>query len=667
VNESLPRLLSFLLLIPILVFLSLSTESNAALVGTKTPGTREYIVYYEGTAQELEVYKIYGRMEGPTMMILGGIQGDEPGGFLSADLYVDMALKRGNLIIVPRANFKSIISFDRGTDGDMNRKFGDTLNVSDPDSGRIQIIKNLMSESDVFLNLHDGSGFFRDNWESSMANPDRYGQCIIADAEVYTNSSGDILRLGNVARKAVEIINRDITENNYKFSFANHDTLSPKTRHMEQRNSATFYALTKLGIPAYGIETSKQLPSLEMKIHQHNLAINAFMELYGIELEQPRINLEPPELHFLVINVNGQNRVAVADTQRLMVSPGDSLEILYVGSNYTRGISVDILDFGTLNDLRIPIKITRPTTIIARKDNILFGQVEVAFRQEDGEEQFPLVADLEGDLPIQGSAGYLPGGTHDPREIVREAKSPQVKGSLSSLNGPHDSPQQIPEETPVSSEPQEAKVSSVAKPVVEESSPTDSRRGFSLLVNGEPVTLYEGETLSVKRGAKVSLLDFANAELPEGTVMNLKGFIGRKGDTTGNDKGTICDSSKDLVARFAVDKGNLYQLGAELGPEIIYRAYLEFQAPILESVTFVLNGSEKKLNLGGRWHLPSGTKVEIKDIKLKGGLPLDSPRLTLGGRAVSADLPTIITMPNIAVSLAVFSEEELTGKVVLYP
>ena len=42
-------------------------------------------------------------------MLIGGIQGNEPGGFLSADLYADMSLEKGNLIVVPRANFNSII------------------------------------------------------------------------------------------------------------------------------------------------------------------------------------------------------------------------------------------------------------------------------------------------------------------------------------------------------------------------------------------------------------------------------------------------------------------------------------------------------------------------------------------------------------------------------
>ena len=84
---------------------------------------REHLVHFPNTSYELNIYKIYGKQPGKTLMLIGGIQGNEPGGFLSADLYADMRLEKGNLIVVPRANFNSIILNQRGPHGDMNRKF----------------------------------------------------------------------------------------------------------------------------------------------------------------------------------------------------------------------------------------------------------------------------------------------------------------------------------------------------------------------------------------------------------------------------------------------------------------------------------------------------------------------------------------------------------------
>jgi hypothetical protein len=600
-------------------------------------------------------------------MILGGIQGDEPGGFLSADLYVDLALKKGNLIVVPRANFRSIISFARGTDGDMNRKFDD-VTESDPDRERVEIIKNLMAEADLFLNLHDGSGFFRTSWESDMANPNRYGQCIIADAEVYTHpNSPRVLHLGQDARTVVEIVNQDIPEERYKFHFANHDTLAADTKHADQRKSATFYALTQLGIPAFGIETSKQLPSLEMKIFQHNLAINAFLSLYGVEIEHPRIHTEQPILYFMLLSVNGGVPLALEQGQTLFISPGDKVEVTFVGANYERGLSVDILNFGTLNDIRVPIGISNPTSIIARKDNIKFGEVKIEFLPPEAELRPAIEA--SNNLRVSGAgAGILP----VPSEVLVAANDPQAPVTDSGTPGT------LGDSSPIVPLPPNAPNSGTAGSVTVPLTPAAAGEtlapggisGFALEIDGTPVRLSPGEVYTVKSGAKIKMVDIISINpLPDNVVMNLKGFIGRAGDTTGNDKGTVCDTKTDLIARFAINKDGVtvYQLGAEDGPTILSTAFIRVLVPKLKSVTFELGGEEKVLKLQERWKLAPGTAVTLKAITLEGDLPLVSPRITLGGRPVPQGLPQVLIMPDIAVSLAVFSAEELMGKVVLYP
>jgi hypothetical protein len=621
-------------------------------------GDRQHIVYFEGTPQELEIYKIYGRIEGPTVMIMGGIQGDEPGGFMSADLYVDLALKRGNLIVVPRVNFKSIIMFDRGPDGDMNRKF-DQVSDHDPDRDRVEIIKNLMSESDLVLNLHDGSGFFRPVWESDLANPMRYGQCIIADAEVYTHpTSGRVLHLGQEARAAIDIINRDIKEEKYKFHFSNHDTLSEKSQHKEQRKSASFYALTKLGIPAYGIETSKQLPSLEMKIHQHNLAVNAFLELYGVVPEQPRINLEPPSLKYMVISVNNQLPVAVADGQTLLLAPSDTVEVVHVGANYDRGLSVDIVGLGGLNDIRLPIIIEKPTTIIARRDNIKFGLIRLELLPE-GQGPSPQLRLAASGETIGAGAGWLPGSK--PPEII--AQLPADTGAAKPLVAPPKPSDQLP----VAQAGSLVTADAINQPETTISGPVTA---FALEIDGRRLLISPGEKLTVQKGVKIKMVEIlAPAPLPKGTVMNLKGFVGRNGDITGHDQGTTCDTAKDLIPRFAIKRNQdtVYQLGAEDGKTLLAAAYIEVLSPKLKSVTLESGGQIKTLTIGQRWGLAPESKVTVLEVLLEGDLIATSPRYTLGGKVFSANLPQTLIMPNIAVSLAVFSREELAGKVVLFP
>ena len=402
----------------------------------------EHIVYFKDTPQELNIYKIHGRFDGPTMMIIGGIQGDEPGGFLSADLYIDLDLKKGNLIVVPRANFNSILRFMRGPNGDMNRKFGRETE-GDADAKIVRILEELMGDSDVLLNLHDGWGFYRPKYVDQMANPFRYGQSIIADCAEYKHpKTGHRLELQKTAEKVIEIINSQIEDDRYHFHFMNTRTDEASSPYAEQRASATFYALTHHGIPAFGVETSKNLPSLEMKVHQHNLAVNAFMDVFGLVPEQPRLFLEKPILKYMVIAVNGQVPVAVADGQTLHLAPGDTIEVIHVEANYERGLSVDIQGFGTINDFRQSFPIDKPTFIVAQKDHIKFGRIPISLDSDRQAPQTPspkppadevfqvkaFIIEVDGqrrEVPVGGTLRAVDGDRIKVLDIVFQGPPPQ--------------------------------------------------------------------------------------------------------------------------------------------------------------------------------------------------------------------------------------------------
>ncbi|CAB5126567.1 Putative periplasmic protein [Olavius algarvensis associated proteobacterium Delta 3] len=351
------------------------------VLGLATPAdvraqNRTHTVYYEGTDHELHVYRIWGKKPGKTLLLIGGIQGDEPGGFLSADHYADLALAKGNLIVVPRANFQSIVLKRRIINEDMNRKFAESRQ-DNYEAKIVRILKTLIQESNCLLNLHDGSGFYSDTWESSSRNPRRYGQSIIADSETYANpQTGERLDLGELARVVCREINQDIENPKYHFHFNNHRTHDADSMNKEQRKSATYYALYKMGIPAFGIETSKSLP-LELKVRHHNLAINAFMKRLDIVTETPGLNLEPPVMRYMVLSVNDALPMAIKNGQTLTIRPGDSVKVSHIEANYERGLSADIIGSGTMNDFRKKTRVYDSTRIVARKDYIDFGTIHL--------------------------------------------------------------------------------------------------------------------------------------------------------------------------------------------------------------------------------------------------------------------------------------------------
>ena len=636
---------------------ALSLPRGSTLSGA--PGERRHLVFFQGTPEEIEVFTLFGRENGPTVMLLGGIHGNEPGAYLSADLYADLSLKKGNLIVVPRANFKSVIAGQRGPGGDMNRKF-DSVGEGDPEAAVVQVLKSLMAESDALVTLHDGSGFYRPTWESDMANPGRYGQSIIADSASYHHpGTGRRIPLEEYALAALERINAAIETPLHRFHFFNMETGSPDSPHLEHKNSATFYALTRFGIPAFCIETSKQLPSMEMKVLHHNIAVNAFLEIFGVEMEYPAAVLPKPELAYLVIAVNDAPPLAVADGQTLGVASGDTIRILHTGANYGRGLSVEASGQGVLwnagGDAGKSVTITSPLTLTVRKDSAVIGKVTIA----------PLEGGEKGPLLAGNGAFKRP-------HAATPATLDMLPGSIlvAQLEAPPPPPATDP--APGTGTPSSAPATGPATPPIAGPGASGTVTGFLVAVNGKQVEIPPGGELAVAAGSKLAIVDLkSDGELPPGLVMNLKGFVPRSQETSndGEDRGHTADTAKDLMPRFSVGgRGEVYPLNAELDNNTVLAACsIRVVTPKLEFVTVRIGGETKALKIGSRTPIPAGTKVELVGVTLRGNLALENPRYTLAGHAVPATLPQTLTMRDIAINLAIFDGDTLLGKVTWLP
>jgi hypothetical protein len=464
---------------------------------------RENLVYFPNTPYELNIYKIYGKQPGGTLMLIGGIQGNEPGGFLSADLYADMSLSKGNLIVVPRANFYSILLNQRGPHGDMNRKFADRPEKMSMDDRIVSILKELIAESDYLLNLHDGSGYYYPQHLSKWRNPRAFGQSIIADCVNYTiPGKNKVLRLKDMAERVIKEINQEITNDLHKFRFNNTRTNEPDSIHREQLKSATYYALTKHHIPAFGIETSKFLPSIDMKVRYHNLAINAFMKLFGIIPEQPGLFLDSPELKYLVVSINGQIPIVIKDKHTLDIVAGDTINIAHVEANYERGLSADILGYGSLNDFRKDFSIYKDTSLIIRKDNKVFAQIPIRICMKK----------------------------------TARLRSPKK----------------------------------------------DTVSHFLIEINRKKQLFKNGETLDVVRGDLIKIIDILPESLAEqqNVCVNFKGFVGNWKNNTGEDRGYLIDTGRDLLARYSLHgQRKLYRIVVSQGRKTLAEMLVRITEP----------------------------------------------------------------------------------------
>jgi hypothetical protein len=247
-----------------------------------------------------DTYKL-GNGMGETLLVLGGIHGNEPGGYFAPAILVKFyKINKGNIWIAPNLNFDSIIRNSRGIYGDMNRKF-DVIKTSDKDFEIIRDIKLLVLNKnvDLILNLHDGHGFYRRTWQNSIFNPRAWGQTFIIDQKEVNTENQKFKDLDAIAQKVSKKLNDgELIEDYHTFRVKNTKT---KEKDEQMKLSLTYFAITH-NKPAFAIETSKNIPNLTYKVQYQLKAIEEFMNVMGIEYERD-FNLDNfDELNKIVYN-----------------------------------------------------------------------------------------------------------------------------------------------------------------------------------------------------------------------------------------------------------------------------------------------------------------------------------------------------------------------------
>lgn len=117
-----------------------------------------------GTALETTLHIITAPEPGPTVMIIGGVHGDEPAGYLAAEIIATWEVDRGVLLVLPRACVPAIEANDRFTAGmdDLNMYFPG--NASGNATERLAAaIYGVMEEfrPDWVIDLHEAQEFER--------------------------------------------------------------------------------------------------------------------------------------------------------------------------------------------------------------------------------------------------------------------------------------------------------------------------------------------------------------------------------------------------------------------------------------------------------------------------------------------------------------------------
>ena len=227
-----------------------------------------------------------GNQDNNTFLIVGGIQGDEPGGFMAASLFsTHYTISKGSVWVIPNLNFYSIIKRSRGPYGDMNRKFA-KLPKSDPEYKIIQRIKKYIRSPEVslILNLHDGSGFYRPKYIDKNHQPKKWGQSSVIDQEILVGVD-KYYNTYSISEKVVNHLNNNLLKKEHKYRTKNTHTRFKKTHEeTEMAKTLTYYAVIN-GKAAFGHETSKAL-SVNQRVYYKLLAMEKYMDIMGIKYKR---------------------------------------------------------------------------------------------------------------------------------------------------------------------------------------------------------------------------------------------------------------------------------------------------------------------------------------------------------------------------------------------
>lgn len=273
--------MKFALYLSVFIFLSINANANIQLIKKENPDSNT------------------------TLLVIGGIHGNEPGGYYAASiLATHYKIESKNLWIVPNLNKESIIANKRGIHGDMNRKFA-AIKKDDKDREIVKEIKKIILQKNVslILNLHDGHGFYRKKYQGSIFNPTAWGQtCVIDQCNLQTNQ--EFGNLNEIASRVQENVNKQLIKKHHSFNVKN-----TKTKYDDEamQLSLTYFAVTN-NKPAFAIETSKNLSSVGQKVFYQLLAIEEFMRIMNIsfirnfDLNAKEINKIIKNYGFLTIN-----------------------------------------------------------------------------------------------------------------------------------------------------------------------------------------------------------------------------------------------------------------------------------------------------------------------------------------------------------------------------
>jgi len=216
-----------------------------------------------GQPWETEWFSVEGKEPGPTVLITGGIHGNEPAGSHAADQIRHWPIERGRLIVVPRVNRAGLKAGTRWLPEFRDDEGLRDLNRNFPKAERTEAMTPLAralweflkeQKPDLVVDLHEGFDFH-------ISNPKSVGSSIIFSASQKRTKLG---------RQMLAAVNTTVTDGKRKFELL--------SKSGAVQGSLVRAATDSLGIDAFILETTYKGQPISLRARQHRTMVSSLLQ-----------------------------------------------------------------------------------------------------------------------------------------------------------------------------------------------------------------------------------------------------------------------------------------------------------------------------------------------------------------------------------------------------
>jgi predicted deacylase len=247
--------------------LTLTVALSASHVVAESASNPQGSVLGKGTAWETPWYLVEGEEPGPTVILTGGVHGNEPAGSHAADQIRHWPIRRGRLIVVPKVNRLGLKAETRWlpefrndkTLRDLNRNFP-TVERPEPASPLAETLWKFVSEQqpDLVVDLHEGFDFH-------ISNPKSVGSSIIFSASEARTKH---------AQKMLAAVNGSVADEDRQFELL--------SKSGAASGSLVRACADSLGIDAFILETTIKDQPVSLRARQHRTMVSSLLRDIGM-------------------------------------------------------------------------------------------------------------------------------------------------------------------------------------------------------------------------------------------------------------------------------------------------------------------------------------------------------------------------------------------------